>query len=100
MSTLHPANVATPATAALGLVAHVRAAPPGLVSARATGVEAVVTVFPSASRRVTTGWVAKAVPPVELEGLVLKASLSVVTAEMTKLALTAEMSPVAVAVTV
>jgi hypothetical protein len=41
------------------------------VIVRVTAVALVVTVFPPASRTATTGWVAKAVVLVELEGLVV-----------------------------
>jgi hypothetical protein len=62
---------------------------------RVTGALLVVTVLPAASYTVTTGWVPKAVPPVELDGLVVKASLVADPAVMLKLVLTALVSPVA-----
>jgi hypothetical protein len=58
-----------------------------------------VVVLPPASWTVTTGWVPKAVPLVELEGLVVKASL-VAGPEIVKPALTALVSEPEVAVSV
>ena len=65
-----------------------------------TRVVAVVTVLPPASWTATTGWVENTVPLEELDGLVLTASRAADPTVMVKLALTAEMSPVAVAVRV
>ena len=48
-----------------------------VVMARVTVEESVVTVLPPASWTVTLGWVAKAVPPVELDGCWVKASWAV-----------------------
>ena len=100
MSMLQPAKVATPATAFLGFAVQARVAPAGVVMLRVTDAVLVVTVLPPASWTATTGWVAKAMPPVEPEGLVVKASLVAVPAVMVKLALTALVRPVAVAVSV
>ena len=75
-SIVHPANVDTPATAALGFAVQVNAAPAGVVIARVTLLVSVVTVFPLASWTVTTGWFGEnATPPVELLGEVVNASL-------------------------
>ena len=67
---------------------------------RVTESDPVVTVLPPASWTVTTGWVAKAMPPVEPEGLVVKASLVAAPTVMVKLVLTALVSPPEVAVSV
>jgi hypothetical protein len=67
---------------------------------RLTGTVLEVTVLPTASWTATTGWVTKAVPPVELEGLVVKTSLVVEPTVMEKLALTALLSPAETAVSV
>jgi hypothetical protein len=93
-----PAKVATPEEADLGLLVQLRVAPAAVVIARVTVLVPVVAL-PLESWTATTGWVAKAVPPVELEGLVVKASL-LGSPLMVKLALTALVSPLAVAVSV
>ena len=54
-SILHPANVATPATAVFGLAVQVNVAPAGVVSVNVTGLVLPVTVLPAASCTVTTG---------------------------------------------
>ena len=95
-----PAKVATPETALVGFVVQVRTAPAGVVMLRVTDAVLEVTVFPPASWTVTTGWVGKGMPPVELEGLVVKATLVAGPEEIVKLALAALVSPVAVAVRV
>ena len=100
MSTPHPANVATPATAAWGLVPQVRVAPPGVVSARVTLLVLPVTVFPNTSWTVTTGCVPKAVPPVLPPGWVVNASLAAAPGVIAKLLLRAVVKEVAVAVSV
>ena len=100
MSILQPAKVATPEAAALGLAVQVRVAPAGVVMVRVTEAALVVTVLPPASWTATTGWVANAMPPVEPEGLVVKASLVAGPTVMVKLALTALVSPLEVAVSV
>jgi hypothetical protein len=64
-----------------------------------TGLVPVV-VFPAASRTATTGWVVNAVPLVEFEGLVVKASLVAVPGVMVKLVLAAVVSDPEVAVSV
>ena len=70
---LQPAKVATPATAALGLVVQVRVPVPGLVPmARVIDEVLVVTVLPPASSTATRGWVGKAVPPRPPVGSVVK----------------------------
>jgi hypothetical protein len=96
---LQPAKVATPATALLGFVVQVRAAPPvGGVIAKVTALVPVV-VLPPESWIATRGWVPKAMPPVEPEGSVMKATW-VAVPKMGKLVLTALVSPPAVAVSV
>jgi hypothetical protein len=71
-----------------------------MVMLRVTDAVLEVTVFPLASWTVTTGCVAKAVPPVELEGLDVKASLVAGDAMMVKPALAALVSPLEAAVRV
>src|SRR4051794_33047967 len=73
---LHPAKVATPATAATGLAVHARVAPAGGVIASETLLVSVVTVFPAASWTVTTGCVANATMLAEPMGWVVNASLA------------------------
>src|SRR5450631_579564 len=97
---LQPAKVASPATAVLGFVVQARVAPAGVVMTRVTGAVLVVTVLPPASWTATTGWVPKAVPPVEPEGLVVTASLVAGPAPIVMLELTALLSPGADAVRV
>jgi len=75
LSTLQPAKVATPATADVGFSVQVRVAPAGVVMLRVIGALLTPTGLPPASWTVTTGWVARAMPPVEPEGCVVKASL-------------------------
>ena len=77
-----------------------RVAPAGVVMLKVTGAVLVVTVLPPASWTLTTGWVAKATPPVELDGLVVKVSLVAEPTVMVKLALTALVSPLEAAVSV
>jgi hypothetical protein len=92
---------ATPEDAALGFELQLRVAPPaGGVIVRVTEALLEVTVLPAASWTVTTGWVPKDVPPVELEGLVVKASLVAAPAVMVRLALTPLLSPLEAAVSV
>jgi hypothetical protein len=67
---------------------------------RVTAAVPVVTILPPVSWTVTAGWVPKAVPPVELDGFEVKASLVADPAVMVKPALTALVSPLAVAVRV
>jgi hypothetical protein len=56
LSIRHPVNVATPATALTVLAVQVSNPPPGLVPiVKVTEFVAEVTVFPPASRIVTTG---------------------------------------------
>ena len=100
MSTLHPAKVATPETAFEGLAVQVSVAPAGLVMVRVTEAPLEVTVLPPASWIATTGWVTKTVPPVAPDGLVAKASLVAVPTLIVKLALTALVRPLEVAVKV
>jgi hypothetical protein len=97
---LHPAKVATPETALAGFVVQVRTAPAGVVMLKVTEAVLEATGLPPASWTATTGWVAKTVPPVELEGLVVKASLAAGPEVMVKLALTAEVRMPEVAVSV
>ena len=97
---MQPAKVATPATAAAGFAAQVRVAPAGEVIVRVMGSLLVVTVLPPASRTVTTGWVPKAIPPVEPEGFVVKVRTAAGPVVMVKLVLTPEVSPLDVAVSV
>ena len=100
MLMLQPAKVATPEAAFLGLAVQVRVAPAGVVMVRVTGALLAVTVLPPASWTATTGWVAKAMPPVEPEGPVVKASLVAAPTVMVRLVLTALVSPLAAAVSV
>src|SRR5450631_571775 len=97
---LQPAKVATPATAFVGFAVQARVAPAGVVMVRVTGAVLVVTVLPPGSWTATTGWLAKGVPPVELEGLVVKASWVADPALTVKLVLTALVSPPEAAVSV
>ncbi len=80
--------MATPATAALGFAVQVRVAPAAFVMLSVTGAELVVTVLPPASCTSTTGWVPKAVPPVESEGSVVKDRLVAALVVIVKGALT------------
>ena len=100
LSMAQPSKLATPATASTGFSVQVSTAPAGVVILRFTEAVLAVTVLPPASWTVTTGWVGKGMPPVELEGLVVKASLVAGPTEIVKLALAALVSPVAVAVRV
>jgi hypothetical protein len=97
---LQPEKVATPEEAVLGFVVQVRVAAAGVVMLRVTEALLEVTVLPTASWTVTTGWVPKAVPPVELDGLVVKTSFAADPALMVRFVLTALVSEVAVAVKV
>lgn len=99
MSIRQPAKVATPEEAGVGLPVQLRVAPAGVVILRVTEFVPVV-VLPPESWTATTGWLAKAIPPVELGGLVVKASFVAVPTVMLKLVLTALVSPLAVAVSV
>ena len=99
MSIRQPAKVATPEEAGVGLAVQLRMAPAAVVILRVTELVPAV-VLPPASWTATTGWVAKAIPPVELDGLVVNASFVADPTLMLKLALTALVSPVAVAVSV
>jgi hypothetical protein len=94
-----PAKVATPDEAAMGLPVQLSVAPAAVVMLRVTELLPAV-VLPPASWIVTMGWLANAIPPVEPDGLVVKASLVADPTVMVKLALTALVSPVAVAVSV
>ena len=78
---------------------QVSTAPPAEVSARVTELLAAVVLL-LASWMATTGWVANAVPPVELEGLVVKTILEAAPAVMVKLLLAALVSPLEAAVRV
>ena len=75
---LHPVNVATPATAALGFPpVQVSVPPPGLVvSASVTDDVSVSAVFPATSFTVTTGCVEQATPPVHVAGVVVNTRLA------------------------
>src|SRR3954469_22516908 len=97
---LQPANVATPATAATGLLSHVSVAPAGVVIANVTALMSVVTVLPAASWIVTTGCVPNATPPVEPLGCVVKASCAAGPAVMVTVVLTAAVNAPSVAVSV
>ena len=97
---LQPVKDAAPEMVFAGFDVQVRTAPAAVVMLKVTATTAVVTVFPPASWTATTGWVAKAAPPVELDGLVVKPSLVAEPAVMVKLVLTALVSPLAVAVSV
>ena len=100
MSILQPAKLATPETADFGFVVQVNVAPAGVVMVRLTEAVLLVTVLPPASWIATTGWVTKTVPPVAPDGLVAKASLVAVPTLIVKLALTALVRPLEVAVRV
>ena len=100
LSILQPAKVATPETAALGFAVQVRVAPAGVVMVSVTEALLEVTVLPRPSWMATAGCVPKAIPPVELEGFVVKPSLVAVPAVMVKLVLTPLVSPLAAAVSV
>ena len=101
LSMLQPAKLATPEEAFVGLAVQVRVAPAGVVMVRVTGALLVVTVLAPASWTATTGWMAKTLPAVvEPEGVAVKASLVAGPTVMVKLALTALVSPAAVAVSV
>ena len=88
LSILQPAKVATPATAALGLVVQVRVAPRRGREAQGDRAVLPVTLLPPASCTVTTGWVKKATPALENEGSVVKASRLAGPVVMVKSALT------------
>jgi hypothetical protein len=61
---LHPANVATPATAAFVVVpVHAKVAPAGVVSVNVTELVLAMIVRPTESWTVTTGWTANGDPP-------------------------------------
>ena len=79
---------------------QVRVAPLGVVMLRSTEAVLVVTVLPPASWMATAGWAANGVPPVEFDGFVVKPSLVAGPTATVKLALTALVSPLAVAVSV
>ena len=57
-------------------------------------------MLPAESCTVTRGWVPNAVPPVELDGFVVKASVVAAPGVMVKLVLTALVSPLDAAVSV
>ena len=84
----------------MGLLEHVRMAPAGVVMLSVT--EAVLVVAPPAlSWMLTTGWVGKAIPPVEFDGLLVKASLvAVPLPPMLNVPLAAGVSPLEAAVKV
>ena len=88
---LQPAKVAIPETALTGSALQVRVAPAAVVMVSVTGLVPVV-VLPAASWTAMTGWAANAVPLMEFEGLVVKASLVAGPGVMVKLALTAVVS--------
>jgi len=99
-SIAHPVKVATPDTAAFGFAPHDNVAPPGVVIANVTAVVSVVTTLPTASSTPTAGCVAKAVPPVELDGCVVNASFAAGPAEIVSELLTSAVSEPSVAVSV
>ena len=89
MSTLHPANRATPEEVLTGLVVQVRVAPPvGGVRVRVIAVIGLLTVLPAAFWVATLGCVPKVAPAAVVEGDRVKASFTA-PEEMVKLALTA-----------
>ncbi len=73
LSTLQPANVTTPAVAALGLAVQVSVALPGEVRAKVTMLVSPVMVLLLASLAVTVGWVPRATPAVLPLGCVVNA---------------------------
>ena len=97
---LQPAKVATPALAFVGFAVQVRVAPAGVVMFRVMERELLVLVLPPASWTVTTGWVPKAMPLGEFEGLVVKPSMADEHKVMVTLLLTALVSPAEAAVSV
>ena len=98
---MQPANVETPDVAASGFVVHDSTPPPGLVPiANVTLALDDVTVFPTASRTVTTGCVAHAVPPVPPPGWVVNASCAAAPAAMLNVLDVAVVSPADAAVSV
>jgi hypothetical protein len=100
-SILQPTNVATPETAVNGFaLVHVSSAPAGVVIANVTAVMLLVTVLPPASWIATTGWVPKAVPPVDALGEVVNASFAAAPTVIVNELLIAEVNPVPVAVNV
>jgi hypothetical protein len=95
-----PAKVATPAMAFVGFAVQARVAPAGVVMVKVIDAVLVFTVLAPASWTVTTGWAAKATPPVELDGPVVKANVLAAPAVMVTLLLVAEVSSPSVAVSV
>jgi hypothetical protein len=71
--TLQPANVTTPAEAETGFVVQASVPDPEAI-ASVTDAALVVTTSPEASSTLTTGWELNAVPPVALDGWVVKTS--------------------------
>ena len=98
---LQPAKVATPATAVFEVVpVQAKVAPAGVVIANVTELVSVFNVFPPASWTATTGWEPNAVPPVELPGCVVKASLAATPTVMFTGLLVARVNAPSVAVSV
>jgi hypothetical protein len=97
---LHPANVATPATAGFGFVVHDNVAPPGVVIAIVTELVSLVTVLPPASCTATTGCVANGRPPVAELGWVVKATLAALPTETVSDELCADVNAPSAAVSV
>ena len=100
---LQPANVATPETAASGLVVQLNT-PLGFpvpdVIANVTLAELVVTVFPNASWIATFGCVAHATPPVPLLGCCVNPNCAAAPAVTLNVLLVALVKPVLEAVRV
>jgi hypothetical protein len=97
---LQPVNVATPATAVFGFAAQTKVAPPGVVMVSVTALVFVVTVLPTASSTVTTGWVANAAPPAAPTGCVVKMTFAAAPTATGNEELTAVVSTPSVAVNV
>ena len=81
---LQPESAATPEIVVRGLVVQARVAPAGVVMLRVMAAVLVEMVLPPASWIATTGWAGKGIPPVELEGLVVKPSFVAVPSETVK----------------
>src|ERR1700730_13208016 len=97
---LHPANAATPATAAFGFAVHVNVAPAGVVMANNTLLVFPTIVLPPASCTATIGWVPNAAAPVAPTGWVVKPTLTAVPTVIVRLLLTAAVITPSVAVRV
>ncbi len=103
MSIEQPEKVATPELAAWALAVQVTLAPlvpVPLVMVSVTLLASLVTVLPLLSCTVTTGWLVKEMPPVELLGWVLNTSFVAVPAVIEKALLVAAVTVPSAAVSV